>query len=692
MVAELAGVEADPDSPIMYVRAGSFRQVPPLPHEEMCGINQYTGRYSGRIDEIDRNLAELAMEALFCDRPLLITEWNGPKYSWASSGIGGVTRRGAAYYLERYWRAMINTPGIAGSSEFTLNWVIAPFEDLTTQTREEAWKDRPEHHQFGGGYTADHVPSVGPDKAVRGPCFRSMRAFHGPLYLMASTPGQIHIVSAAGDGVAPRLAAALAACGKEVRSSTFGQAVDPAALDGHIIMLCPAGSALPAPAAALVAAGVIEGPGTTPTMREEPVVQSVLNPGRPECLLTVAMGATAEAAARGGEHLVQAAEDLRDLGRAEGAMGRILAVVDPSLVRTYSAYILEQASRGFAFGGDDTRTSLDAAELFDSQRGGLRPAWHDLRAVIIDTSREFSDAEAALLDRLVELGVDLVVSLPAYSASSFLRDRFPARVAGVSSLSGSFPVASALRAPLPLSDLGGADLEVIGAFRPDRAGSDALQVAEFADAPGAAVLAGAPDGAPTVLGWQRGDSRIVLFGVSFGEVARIHWQVTHAGKTHRLYDRDTACKLERVSRAVINACLLDAPAEAERPRLFLRIVPEKTLIQSGEPIRLSVTLTDVEGVPVAGQLMARSRTVVDGSAGASSPYVNVAAERPGHFALLCEAVNGLPAERLFEPVQSIPYCVPEACERAAVVSLQFKAYVRGFTPADGAAAFAVSLQ
>jgi hypothetical protein len=150
-------------SPVMYVRAGSFRSVPPLPHEDISGINQYTGRYSGRQDEVARNLAELAREAAFYDRPLMITEWMGPKYSWATGGIGGVTRRGAAYYLERYWRAMLQTPGIAGSSEFTMNWVVAPFEDLTTQTREEAYKNRPKHSKFGGGHTADHVPLVGVD-------------------------------------------------------------------------------------------------------------------------------------------------------------------------------------------------------------------------------------------------------------------------------------------------------------------------------------------------------------------------------------------------------------------------------------------------------------------------------------------------------------------------------------------------
>ena len=140
MVAEIAKKTRVTQAPVMYVRAGRYSTIPPLPYEDVCGINQYTGRYSGRMDEIERDLAELSVQSLFANRPLMITEWNGPKYSWAGSGIGGVTPRGAAYYLERYWRALIDTPAVVGSSEFTLNWVIAPFEDLTNVSREEAWK------------------------------------------------------------------------------------------------------------------------------------------------------------------------------------------------------------------------------------------------------------------------------------------------------------------------------------------------------------------------------------------------------------------------------------------------------------------------------------------------------------------------------------------------------------------------
>ena len=78
----------------MYVRAGTFRKVEPLPHEDISGINQYTGRYSGNLDEAPRDLAELAAEATLANRPIAITEWNGPKYSWATGGIGGITTRG----------------------------------------------------------------------------------------------------------------------------------------------------------------------------------------------------------------------------------------------------------------------------------------------------------------------------------------------------------------------------------------------------------------------------------------------------------------------------------------------------------------------------------------------------------------------------------------------------------------------
>ena len=190
--------------PVMYVRAGSFNKVEPLPHEDISGINQYTGRYSGNLDEAPRDLAELAAEATLANRPIAITEWNGPKYSWATGGIGGITLRGAAYYLEKYWRAMTNTPGIIGSAEFTLNWVIAPFEDLTNQSREEALKNRLKHSSFGGGHTSDHVPLLNADVVVPDDCYRSMQAFHSPLYVMCRKPGDIRPATSSSQVMSPK--------------------------------------------------------------------------------------------------------------------------------------------------------------------------------------------------------------------------------------------------------------------------------------------------------------------------------------------------------------------------------------------------------------------------------------------------------------------------------------------------------
>ena len=87
----------------------------------------------------------------------------------------------------------MDTPGIVGSAEFTLNWVIAPFEDLTNQSREEAFKNRLKHSSFGGGHTSDHVPLLNADIVVPDDCYRSMQAFHSPLYVMCRKPGDIII-------------------------------------------------------------------------------------------------------------------------------------------------------------------------------------------------------------------------------------------------------------------------------------------------------------------------------------------------------------------------------------------------------------------------------------------------------------------------------------------------------------------
>lgn len=677
-VAAQAAVEIlNPTAPVMYVRAGSFTKVPPLPHEDICGVNQYTGRYGGRIEEIARNLSELARQAMVCDRPVLIAEWMGPKYTWAATGIGGVTPRGAAYYLERYWRALVDTPGIAGSSEFTLNWVIAPFEDLTNQTREEAWKNRPPHHAFGGGRTADHVPLVKPEDAVRGPAYRSMQAIQSPLYLMVNRPGPIRIlqseaVAAAGRRVADRLRIP----GKTVDVAGWSDLPNLADAKGHVLLLAHPSSPC-TPLKAAIEAGWVEPPvagAAGPTFR------TFVNPARPDCLVTVMQAEDGAAAEAGIRRLESTADALVELNAQEGAMSRVVALVDDGLARYYESYLLEFAARGYIFGGEDTVTKLDPARFHD-EAGVRRPAWADLSAVILEVTRELSAAELALIDRLVGEGVHLVISRPCYLANSGLRERFPAVLKSGATLADRLIPADFIRAPIPVHDMGGVNLEAIRRFGfPD--GPGAALDAWTIEAEGAEPVATTEAGRAVAVRWTRGTARIVLLGVGIGEAGRVHWTVGRAGVTHSLYDRDTACGLERLARVVINACRADWPGSRPRPRLIACTAPAATMVRAGEPVRVGVMLTDVDGRAVTGQVRARVRTLVDGRVVDQGDWVDMDAVSPGRFELLCRPDADAP----------LAYKADLPAAAIGMVSIQIKAWAPGHIPADEAVAIVLCPQ
>ncbi len=650
-----------PNAPVMYVRASSFRQVPPLPHEQVSGVNQYTGRYSGRMEDIDRNLAELSRQALWADRPVMITEWMGPKYSWASTGVGGVTRRGAAHYLQRYWRAMIDTPGIIGSAEFTLNWVIGPFEDLTNQTREQAWKDRPAHSQFGGGRTADHIPQVGPGQAVRSePTFRAMQAFHGPLFLMVNRPGPILIAGRQ----AERIAAPLRRFRDGIKTVDDPNSPDVEQAAGHVLRLLPEDSS----------------PSIPPNW-EEPVFQTRLNPADPDGLLTSLSAASPEAAGRGVERLVQAAEALAELNRLEGAMTRAVAVTDARHRAAYDNYLLEFAARGYLVCGDDVRQQLESSEFFDTD-GKRRPAWQDLSAVILDTQRELEATELELIERLTDQGANLLISAPCYAANPELTRFLDAQLQRTGTLADPIPVAKTLREPVPVQDLGSIDRDVIHAFRADMADAPGLDVFSIR-ASEVQTLARDPEGRAVIVQRPYGQGRVTLLGTSIGAAIEVHRRVTRSGVTHPLYDRDTASGLERLSRVVVNLCRAGCQAEQYRPRLYVRVTPETTWVPAGAPVRLTVTLTDVAGQPVAGQLRARVRTMgMHRSAGNCSGFIDLVASSSGHYDIHSHSADQTVPTA--EGVNLLPHTTLESAPHPHVFSIDLKAYSPNHIPANAA--------
>ncbi|MBT3378037.1 MAG: hypothetical protein HN742_00230 [Lentisphaerae bacterium] len=686
MAAETLRREVQPSAPVMYVRAGSFRRVPPLPHEQVCGVNQYTGRYGGRADEAGRNLAELARESMLAGRPLMITEWNGPKYSWATRGIGGVTRRGAAYYLEQYYRAMVGTPGIVGSSEFTLNWIIAPFEDLTNQTREEAWKGRPKHSKFGGGYTADHVPEVGPPDAVRGPCFQAAQGFQSPLYAIVNSPGMVVVMcTPQARAAAERIARPLRRLGKKLDVRTIGES-EGSLPDAHVVILAHPRDTSPT-VGALVEAGLVEPVPAMVGDAPEPTIQRRVHPGSPDCLLVLLSAPDIEAFGRGTERLERAAEALVSLAELEGAMPRVLALTDPALVRYYTSYILEFAARGYLQGGDDTRTAFEPDEFVDAG-GNLNGVWEDLGAVVLDVARPLTADELFLVNTFLEHGCNVVITRPCYAANAVFREQFPVEFVGDYALSRHYRLAAPIRAPIPVRDLGGIDVDAIARFRGEHVGAPELSVTGFR-APGGTPLAWADDGTPVLAMWARERGRVFLIGAACGAAARVHWRVTQSGQTHHLYDRDTACGLERLTRVLVNCCRFAMPERRLLPRLFVDIECESTVVEPGDGAVVRVCLTDVEGRAVAGGLRARSRLTTDGRARNSSPYRTLSPAQDGVYTVSCRA-GERPEHGAVPGVNSVPFVLPSPPAGELLLSLQFKAYAAGHIPADAAVALVVA--
>ncbi|HPY89305.1 MAG TPA: hypothetical protein PLT23_01170 [Lentisphaeria bacterium] len=694
-MAEVLRRERLDSSPIMYVRAGHFNTVVPLPHEDVCGINQYTGRYSGRLDEVHRDLAELAAEAALFNRPLMITEWNGPKYSWATGGIGGVTIRGAAYYLERYWRGLAETPGVVGSAEFTLNWVIAPFEDLTNQSREEAWKNRPRHAAFGGGRTADHVPLLHANQVVPDECYRSMQAFHGPFYVMAKTPGDIQLLAALG---AVELASALAplrGLGKELAVDSRSAAlVAPTELpcNRHCVVVMPVGSgsaALPPAWSGLLtplAAGA-----------SEPLIRTMVHPHAPDYLLCVVQAADVAGLWRAIRRLGKSAAALFDLRAKESQMRRAVALVDLNREQVFRLYVLEQAGRGFFFTGDDTRTTLLAEDFYD-EAGQLLPCWSALSTMYLDAPRALTADEWSLVQRLHAGGVTLVISSGCYQANAALQAAYPATLAVTDDFSQYFsrPLSlhASLQGPAPLRALGGVDFAVVERFAP-----------EMLKAPGVGIQAIRADGA-TALAWDEqeqavivrwpsaaaGQGAVVLLGYQLGDVAQVHWRVTHNGQTHRIYDRDTACGLERASLAAVNAGLPVARPGELLPALQLYAMPESFLVAPGEAARLLISVRDSAGRPVPGaQVNARARVRQDGRNGANSDYVRLRTDAEGNFAVSCVPENASGGENV-DTANLLMYKRRDssAAKVSCILSVQLKAWAQGYLPADSACAFVLS--
>ncbi|MDH7570629.1 MAG: hypothetical protein QHJ73_13690, partial [Armatimonadota bacterium] len=623
---------AAPPAPASYVRAGSLRDLPPLPGEDLVGVNQYTGRYGGRIEQVAAHLDLFSRWCQAAGRPLGITEWNGPQYSWAANGIGGVHERGAAYYVQRYYEAMVDTPTLALSNEFTLNWIIWRVEDLTNRTREEEWRDRPPYSKFGGGRTADHVPAVPLDRVYRGLPYRALQAVYSPLLPLVRTPGRI-VVGCAHDAqpLADELATALRALGKESETRLLTPKLNPEELDAHLILIGGAANQQPELIARLEREGWIDAalPGFPPAAR--PLIQRRLNPFFPTRGLVSVTGSTIAAREAGVRQLVTAAQALHQLWAAEGAMVRAVALVDAGKEAPYERLLFEFVGRGYLLGGDDTRTRLDPSEFLDEQ-GRRRTPWWNLHAVILDTTRALETSEVEAVRRLARTGTRIVLSLPCYQANPSLQQLLGVRVGPAHRLTEAITPAPALRAPVPLLQIGNIQQEVVERFQPG-ANLAPLEVRQL-DGEGVEPLAWIePDRAPVAVRVRRGAEEYALVGFAIGAVADLHRRVASSGTTHPLYDRDTASGLERPGRFAINLCLQEMPQPRVLPRLHGLARIEDPILKADGHSTLTVRLFDTEGRPQTGaSVRARAQWARDARpVGAAGTPVDLVEVEPGVY-------------------------------------------------------------
>jgi hypothetical protein len=642
------------------------------------------------MDEAPRDLAELAAEATLANRPIAITEWNGPKYSWATGGIGGITLRGAAYYLEKYWRAMMDTPGIVGSAEFTLNWVIAPFEDLTNQSREEAFKNRLKHSSFGGGHTSDHVPLLNADIVVPDDCYRSMQAFHSPLYVMCRKPGDI-IISGDVSRISNAFYDNLNAIGKKAIKRDFrGPLADLDKSNAHHIYIAYVTPTSPFGAHQRIAFPGIQPP---PFDATEPSFQTIVNPASPDHLLTVMIAYTYEAHERGLKLLENTALNLRDLYVKEANMPRILVLTDKENMNVFQNYVMDKAARGYATVGDDVRTSLDKREFID-ENGKRHIAWQSLHAILLDAKRELTAEEWSLINALSSEGVNLVVSRSCHEKNPALQKILPAKFMPIGNFSQ--PLISSLDSPIPLRMFGSANLDVVKTFYPKYIDHNGTKVFAI-DATSVENTAFNAQNRPVIVKWHpnEGDGAVFLLGYDLGDVATVHWRVTHSGKTHPTYDRDTACGLERPTLAALNAALF-RPSLNTNPknRLNVQVIPASMLVDKDHPVpTLQIKVTDQNGQPPAKvQINARTRLRVDNSSKPSSPYYRLKASAPGIYDVTFAPKTEMETNPSVEYAQ-IPYLpFKNGYKISKILSVQMKVFAMDkdgvpFVPEDTACCF-----
>ena len=595
--------EIEPQVPVGYVRARQFHQVLPLPREDYSGVNQYTGRYWGRRCTMTSDIGALSLAAAYDNKPIGIMEWNGPKYSWATRGVSGVDEEGAAQYVFDYFRTMLRTPATVLSTEFVLNWIATPLEDLTTMPLAEGLKRRDQWRWFFQK-GVPWYPAIWPDLLTDTPARRAMRGFQSPLLELCEAPGEVLV--AAGDSRqsdAQALTQHLRDLGKRARAVSVPDAKALAQLDANLLLIGSLGDDQPHAVRELEQMRVIGRTTHDFPAPGESLIQRRVNPFFPDRFLVVVTAADAPGMTRALNKLAASAEGLREAYARHATCRRALALVDDDeqVARAFTRYVLELPTRSMFLGRDDLRTRLTRDELLD-EHGNLTPSSAGLAAVIVATRRALSDDEQALLRALPAAGVNVLWSAAALKANPSIADALALRFGETRSLTDNLPVAPWAQRPLAIPDIGDVAADRVQRFARLKPGTDkwrqAMTASEIAAGPQWRAAATTETGAAVVVMRPEGKASHWIFGGDLAAAAVALKLTTSRGVIHSMYDRDTACGLERLFRLLANASAFNVqPRPASTPRLHAEIVTDKETYQWGDTVRVRVAVRDAQGDP-----------------------------------------------------------------------------------------------
>lgn len=586
--------ETAPAVPLSYVRAGGPKTVAPVPAEDYSGVNQYAGRYWGSRRTMAADLGGLGFHAAAAGKPYGITEWFGPKYSWATSGISGVDEDGAARYLVDYQQTLERAPGAVLSTQFVLNWVVTPVEDLTALPYEEGRKRR-EQWSWSLQQGTPWYPRVFPDLLTDTPGRRQLRGMNSPLHDLVETPGRILVSGPKADAAA--CAQWLRELGRTVEVVEPKRLPEPDAARASLLLLCPAAEP--------------EGWLQTMDLATAPpagkfVLRRRLLPADPDRLVVLLRGGDAAGHAAGMERLRGDAAALIEAYAHRASCRRLLALVDEEK-SAFDRYVTDTAMRGWFLARDDLRMRLDPAELLAAD-GSLQPAFADLALLLVSVRRALDPAELDALRILAQRGVEVV-----WSAATLKANPLPGVTLGKAQpLTGSVPVADWANRPLPIGDLGKVRVEALtefGSLSPDSDGFRRATTVRTVVANGETAATCA--GEPVVVRQPIGEGAFWYCGADLAAMAEALTRTTQRGVNHSLYDRDTACGLERWFRLVTNAgAQKAAPRPAARPRLRCDVQLDHLTLPAGASLGATVFVRDQDGTladaAVRGALLAPS--------------------------------------------------------------------------------------